>query len=156
MQKDLISQEGYTKLQNELKQLIKIDRPAIIKAIDEARSHGDLKENAEYHAAREKQGFIEGRIERINYLLANLEMVDLTKLETPTAVHFGTTVTYINEDTEEEVTWQILGEEETDIKNRKISIKSPIALSLLGKEVGDTVTLALPKGNVDVEITAIS
>ncbi|OGG96706.1 MAG: transcription elongation factor GreA [Candidatus Lambdaproteobacteria bacterium RIFOXYD2_FULL_50_16] len=154
MHKDPITLAGYQALQEEHKRLIRFDRPTIIEAIDTARAHGDLKENAEYHAAREKQSFIEGRIERLNHLLANCEVIDIAKMGGP-QIRFGATVTYRDLDTEDETTWIIVGEEEADIKQRKISVKSPIAKSLLGKEEGDEVTLRVPKGNVEVEILSV-
>ena len=154
MQRDPITTQGYAALQEEHKELIRVQRPRIIEAIDTARAHGDLKENAEYHAAREKQSFIEGRIERINHILANAEVIDISKMGGE-QIRFGATVTYMDVDTEEETTWQIVGEEEADIKLKKISVKSPIAKSLLGKEEGDDVILIVPKGNIDVEIVSV-
>ncbi len=154
MNKEPITIEGYQALQAELKQLIAEERPKIITAIADARAHGDLKENAEYHAAKEKQGFIEGRIQRINFILSNSETIDVTSM-TSNKVRFGATVTYEDMETEEETTWKIVGEEETDIKNRKISIKSPIAKALMGKQEGDETMIRAPKGNKEIEITKI-
>ncbi len=154
MNKDPITIEGFKSLQRELKQLIAEERPKIINAISEARAHGDLKENAEYHAAKEKQGFIEGRIQRINYILANSEALDVTTVVSD-SVLFGATVTYEDMDTEKQTTWKIVGEEETDINDRKISIKSPIAKGLLGKKVGDETMIRAPKGDMEVEIIDI-
>ncbi|MCP4297424.1 MAG: transcription elongation factor GreA [Proteobacteria bacterium] len=154
MNKEPITIEGYRALQAELKQLIAEERPKIINAISDARAHGDLKENAEYHAAKEKQGFIEGRIQRINFILSNSETIDVVSIASD-KVRFGATVTYEDMETEEETTWKIVGEEETDIKNRKISIKSPIAKALMGKQEGDETMIRAPKGNKEIEITKI-
>lgn len=154
MDRKPITAKGFRKLQDELQQLIKVERPKIINDIESARSHGDLKENAEYHAAKEKQGFIEGRIQHLNHVIANSEIIDPTKVEAED-VRFGATVTYEDLDSGEEETWKIVGEEETDIKQREISIMSPIARSLLGKEVGDDVTIKVPKGAIEVEIISI-
>ncbi len=126
----------------------------MIAAIEEARAHGDLKENAEYHAAKEKQGWVEGRIQRINHLLANSHIVDVSAIK-DNKIGFGATVTYENLDTEEETTWQIVGEEESDIARSKISIKSPIAQALIGKAVGDDLEIRIPKGSIEVEITQL-
>ncbi len=141
-------------MQDEQQHLIKVERPKIINDIAEARAHGDLKENAEYHAAKEKQGFIEGRIQRINYILANSEIIKVSGIQSD-QVRFGATVTYENSETGEEATWRIVGEEETDIAAREISIKSPIVRALLGKEEGDDVVIKTPKGTVEVEISSI-
>jgi len=154
MEKAPITIEGYQALKDELKHLIKVERPKVIGQIAEARAHGDLKENAEYHAAREKQGFVEGRIQRINFLLANSEAIDISNMSGDT-VRFGATVTYENVDTEEQTTWQLVGEEETDIKKRKISIMSPIARALVGKKAGDEVSIKAPKGAIEVELLAV-
>jgi len=155
MEKMPITPDGYKKLQDEHSSLIKVDRPKIVAAIEEARAHGDLKENAEYHAAKEKQGFIEGRIQRLNYVIAHSEIIDPTKQTDSNVVRFGATVTYLNLDSDEETTWKIVGLEEADINERKISLSSPIAKALIGKEEGDEVTLKVPKGDVDVEISQI-
>ena len=154
MSRKPITKNGYRKLQDELQSLIKVDRPKIINDISVARAHGDLKENAEYHAAKERQGFIEGRIQHLNYVIANSEVIDVTTVKADN-VRFGATVTYEDIDTEEISSWKIVGEEETDIKKKEISIKSPIAQSLMGKEVGDEVVLKVPKGNIEVEIISI-
>lgn len=154
MDKQPITEAGYRKLQEEHKQLIKVERPKIIEAIDEARSHGDLKENAEYHAAREKQSFIEGRIERLNHIIANSEVIKIGGQDGP-VIRFGATVKYMDVDTEEESIWQIVGEDEADTKARKISLKSPIARALIGKSEGDEVVLKVPKGDIDVEIVSV-
>ena len=154
MERIPITTDGYQALQDELQELIKVERPKIINDISEARAHGDLKENAEYHAAKEKQGFIEGRIQRLNYLLANSEIIDVSNIKSDW-VQFGATVTYEELDSGKEVTWKIVGEEEIDIENKKISLKSPIARALIGKEEGDNITIKVPKGSFEIEITAI-
>ena len=155
MDKDLITKEGYEALKEEHKYKRTVERPKIIEQIDEARSHGDLKENAEYHAAREKQGFIEGRIQRLNYILANSEVIDTSKLSGDT-IRFGAKVTYTDMDTDEETSWVIVGEEEANVKIGKISVKSPIAKALLGRKEGDDLIIKVPKGQVEVEITSVS
>ncbi len=155
MDRKPITTSGYQKLQKELQSLIKVDRPKIINDIAVARAHGDLKENAEYHAAKERQGFIEGRIQRINYILANSEVINVSQVKT-TDVRFGATVKYEDTETGEEAVWTIVGEEETDIEARRISIKSPIARSLLGKAEGDEVVIRAPKGKIEIEIISIN
>lgn len=154
MERQPITKEGFEDLQTELKDLISKQRPKIIEDISEARAHGDLKENAEYHAAKEKQGWIETRIQHINYLIANSEIVDIKTISSD-QIRFGATVTYENIETEEQTTWKIVGEEEADFKLKKISIKSPIAKALLGKEEGDDVLINVPKGKIEVEITEV-
>lgn len=154
MERAPITKNGFEQLQTELKQLIKEERPKIIDDIATARAHGDLKENAEYHAAKERQGWIEGRIQKLNAILANSDVIDVTEVDSD-KVRFGATVTYEDMDSGEETTWQIVGEEEADIKKRKISAKSPIARALIGKEEGDDVLIKAPKGNVEVEIVSI-
>lgn len=154
MDRKPITTAGYRKLQDELKELIKTERPKIINDISTARAHGDLKENAEYHAAKERQGFIEGRIQHLNHVIANSDIIDVSKI-TAEEVRFGATVTYEDVETGEKAVWMIVGEEETDIKKRQISIKSPIARSLLGKEEGDEVIIRAPKGETEVEIISI-
>jgi transcription elongation factor GreA len=154
MDRKPITIAGYKQLQIELQNLIRVERPKIINDISVARAHGDLKENAEYHAAKDKQGFIEGRIQRLNHILANSEIIDVSKV-TAEDVRFGATVKYENSDSGEEAIWTIVGEEETDIEARKISIKSPIARSLLGKGEGDEVVIKAPKGDIEIEIISI-
>ncbi|MCP4751667.1 MAG: transcription elongation factor GreA [Proteobacteria bacterium] len=154
MERKPITAKGYRNLQDELQQLIKHERSKIINDIEEARAHGDLKENAEYHAAKEKQGFVEGRIQHLNFLLANSEIIDISNTNSD-QVRFGATVTYEDVETEEQVTWRIVGEDEADIDNGEISIKSPIARALLGKEEGDDIKIKVPKGTIEVEITSI-
>lgn len=147
--------QGAEALRLELNELKTVKRPAVIQAIAEARAHGDLKENAEYHAAREQQGFIEGRIQDIEGKLSNAQIIDVTKLPNNGKVIFGATVTILNLDTEEEVTYRIVGDDEADIKNNLISVNSPIARGLIGKEADDVVNVTTPKGVVEFEITAV-
>ncbi|MBK2259629.1 transcription elongation factor GreA [Francisella tularensis] len=146
---------GEQALRAELDKLKKIERPAIIEAIAEARDHGDLKENAEYHAARERQGIIEGRIKDIESKLSNAQVIDVTKIQANGMVIFGATVTIMNVDTEEEPTYKIVGEDEADIDNQKISVVAPLARALIKKEEGDELTLDTPKGKVTYEIVAV-
>jgi len=147
--------EGAQALRDELHELKSVKRPAIIQAIAEARAHGDLKENAEYHAAREAQGFCEGRIQDIEAKLSNAQIIDVSKLANNGKVIFGTTVTILNLETEEEVTYRIVGDDEADIKNNRISVNSPIARGLIGKELDDVVNINTPKGMVEFEITEV-
>ena len=153
MEKILITRAGYTALETELKQLKSKERPAIIQAIAEARELGDLKENAEYHSAREKQGFIEVRIKEIESIMGLAEVIDPTKMSG--AVKFGATVTVADEDTDEEKTWQIVGEHEANIEKGLLNIKSPIARALIGKEEGDSVEVRTPGGEKSYEILSI-
>lgn len=147
--------QGAEKLRVELHELKSVKRPAVIQAIAEAREHGDLKENAEYHAAREQQGFIEGRIQDIEAKLSNAHIIDVTKLPSSGKVIFGATVTILNLDSEEEVTYRIVGDDEADIKNNLISVNSPIARGLIGKAVDDVANITTPKGVVEFEITDV-
>lgn len=147
--------QGAQKLRDELNELKSVKRPAIIQAIAEAREHGDLKENAEYHAAREAQGFCEGRIQDIEAKLSNAQIIDVTKMTNNGKVIFGATVTILNLDTEESVTYRIVGDDEADIKNNLISVNSPIARGLVGKEVDDVVNITTPSGVVEFEITEV-
>ncbi|CAM5215683.1 transcription elongation factor GreA [Alishewanella longhuensis] len=147
--------QGAEALRLELNELKSVKRPAVIQAIAEARAHGDLKENAEYHAAREQQGFIEGRIQDIEGKLSNAQIIHITKLPNNGKVIFGATVTKIYPDTEEEVTYRIVGDDEADIKNNLISVNSPIARGLIGKEADDVVNITTPKGVVEFDITAV-
>ena len=149
-----VTKKGYEILKKELKQLIKTDRPAVVNAISTAREHGDLKENAEYHAAKEQQGFIEGRIQELNAKLANANVIDIEKLSGDKVV-FGVTVTFEDIDTEEVSNYQIVGEYESDIKQNKISISSPIARALIGRSAGETLTIPIPKGKIDIEILKV-
>ena len=146
---------GAAQLREELEFLKNVRRPEIIKAIAEAREHGDLKENAEYHAAREQQGFCEGRIQEIEGKLANSQIIDVTKMPNNGKVIFGATVVLVNVNTDEEVTYQIVGDDEADIKQGLISVNSPIARGLIGKEVDDSVTIATPGGTVEFDIIEV-
>lgn len=145
---------GYAMLESELRRRQSEERPAIIQAISEARSHGDLSENAEYHAAKEQQSHNEGRIAELEDLLSRAEVIDISKLSGG-SVKFGATVTLVDEDTEEEKTWQIVGDQEADVKSGKISISSPIARALIGKEEGESVEVAAPGGARSYEILSV-
>ena len=147
--------EGAERLRQELEQLKKVDRPRIVKAIAEAREHGDLKENAEYHAAREQQSFCEGRIQEIEGKLSHAQIIDVKSIAETGRVIFGATVDLINVETEEAVSYQIVGEDEADIKANKISVSSPIARALVGKEVGDIAVVKAPSGEIEYEIDAV-
>ncbi|NJO16886.1 MAG: transcription elongation factor GreA [Thioploca sp.] len=155
MNKSPITAQGAQKLHDELHELKTVKRPQIIQAIAEARAHGDLKENAEYHAAREQQSFIEGRIVEIDSKLANAEIIDVTKINAGGKIVFGATVDLMNVDTEEEVTYQIVGEDEADIKANLISISSPIARALIGKKEGDIAVVNAPSGKKEYEVLDI-
>ncbi|ABI66431.1 MULTISPECIES: transcription elongation factor GreA [Maricaulis] len=146
---------GQIALDEELKRLKTIERPAVIAAISEAREHGDLSENAEYHAAKERQGWIEGRVQELEDKLARAQVIDITKMSGDT-VKFGATVTVLDEDTEQESTYQIVGEDESDVKSGKISISSPIARSMINKEVGDVAEVNAPGGLKSYEIMSVS
>jgi transcription elongation factor GreA len=155
MSKVPLTAKGAAKLQEELKQLKTIERPKVIKAIAEAREHGDLKENAEYHAAREQQSFIEGRIKDIEGKLSHAQIIDVTKLDAGGKVVFGATVVVLELDNDEEFTYQIVGDDEADIKHGLVSISSPIARVLIGKQEGDDVFLETPGGAREFEILEI-
>jgi transcription elongation factor GreA len=146
---------GAERLREELKKLKSVDRPRVIQAIAEARAHGDLKENAEYHAAREQQGFIEGRIQDIEGKLSNAEVIDVSRMNPNGKVVFGATVVLSDEDSGGEVTYQIVGEDEADIKAGRISINSPIARGLIGKEEGDSAAIRTPAGDKQFEIVSV-
>ncbi|HEA3274980.1 transcription elongation factor GreA [Pasteurella multocida] len=146
---------GAEQLRQELDFLKNTRRPEIINAIAEAREHGDLKENAEYHAAREQQGFCEGRIQEIEGKLANSQIIDVTKIPNNGKVIFGATILLLNIDTEEEVSYQIVGDDEANIKAGLISVNSPIARGLIGKEVDDVVVIQTPGGKVEFEILEV-
>ena len=148
--------EGEAALRIELEKLKKEDRPTVIQAIAEAREHGDLKENAEYHAAREQQGFIEGRIQDIESKLSMCQVVDISQMPEGDRVIFGSTVTIINTETDEELCYRIVGDDEADVKAGKISYQSPIARALISKEVGDVVNVHTPGGEVEYEIDDVS
>lgn len=155
MQKSPMTAEGAQKLREELQRLKFVERPRITNAIAEARALGDLKENAEYHAAREQQSFTEGRIAEIESKLATAEIIDVTKVNAQGRVVFGATVELMNLGTEEEVKYRIVGEDEADIKAGLVSINSPVARGLIGKRGGDTVTVQVPSGAVEYEILAV-
>jgi transcription elongation factor GreA len=153
MEKIPMTRAGFVALDEELKELKSVERPAIIRAIAEAREHGDLSENAEYHSAREKQSFIEGRIKELEGILSLAEVIDPTKLSGP--IKFGATVTIVDEDSDEEKTYQIVGETEADIEAGKLNIRSPIARALIGKDEGDSVEVKTPGGQRSYEILTI-
>lgn len=146
---------GERRLREELDRLKRIDRPRITEAIAEARAHGDLKENAEYHAAREQQSFNEGRIQDIEGKLGNAQVIDVTTIPRTGKVIFGTTVELINIETDATVTYRIVGEDEADVKNNLISVGSPIARALIGKEEGDVVVVRAPAGDIEYEIAEV-
>jgi transcription elongation factor GreA len=146
---------GEARLREELQTLKSQDRPRVIAAIAEAREHGDLKENAEYHAAREQQSFIEGRIQEVEGKLSSAQVIDVTTMENTGKVIFGTTVHLLNVDTDEQVVYQIVGEDEADIKAGKISVSSPIARALIGKNEDDVVAIRVPSGTVEYEIEEV-
>ncbi|AXQ23080.1 transcription elongation factor GreA [Acinetobacter wuhouensis] len=155
MQRYPMTPEGKVALEKELQQLKTVDRPRITAAIAEAREHGDLKENAEYHAAREQQGFCEGRIQDIEGKLGACQVIDVKELEQTGRVVFGVTVTIENLDTEEQKTYRIVGDDEADFKIHKISVNSPIARGLLGKNEGDEVKIVTPQGEVEYEVVSV-
>lgn len=146
---------GHELLQEELKKLKSADRPRVIEAISEARAHGDLKENAEYHAAKEQQGFIEGRIKELESKLSNLQVIDVTAIDAKGKVVFGSTVALIDEETGNELTYRLVGEDEADIKTGLISYSSPIARALIGRSEGDVATFQAPGGEKSFEIVSV-
>ncbi len=146
--------KGYKTLDDELKRLKSIERPAVIAAISEARSHGDLSENAEYHAAKERQGWIEGQIADIEDKISRAQVIDVSKLS-GSQIKFGATVTVIDEDTEEEGRYQVVGDHEADVKAGKISLSSPLSRAMIGKEVGDVVEVVTPGGVKAYEIAKV-
>ncbi|MDR6263689.1 MULTISPECIES: transcription elongation factor GreA [Rhodobacterales] len=153
MEKIPMTPRGYNAAQVELKQLKSVERPAVIRAIAEAREHGDLSENAEYHAAREQQSHIEGRVKELEGLISLADVIDVTKLSG--SIKFGATVELYDEDTEQEKTYQIVGENEADIDKNLLNIKSPIARALIGKEEGDSVEVRTPGGTKNYEVVSI-
>lgn len=155
MSKHPMTAAGAKALQEELNRLKFVERPRIVEAIATARAHGDLKENAEYHAAREQQSFNEGRIQEIEAKLSNAQIVDLSKIPNQGKVVFGATVTVMHAETEAEITYQIVGEDEADIKINKISFSSPIGRALIGKMVDDVVVVQTPGGTVEYEIIEV-
>lgn len=155
VQKYPMTLAGFEALQEELEHLKNTVRPRIVKAIAEAREHGDLRENAEYHAAREEHGFNEGRIQEVEHKLSHAHVINVTEMPNTGRVIFGVTVNLINSDTDDKVTYQLVGEDEADIKVNKISITSPIARALVGKEVGDIVVVQAPGGDIEYEIVEV-
>lgn len=155
MQKFPITPSGYKKLQEELNNLLKVERPNNVKAIAEARSHGDLSENAEYHAAKERQSFLEGRIQELQAKVATLQVIDPSSISQDKAA-FGATIKVLDIDTDEEKTFTLVGPDESDIKNNRVSITSPVGKSLIGKAVGDFVTVKAPAKTFEYEILELS
>ena len=155
MSKVPMTVRGHELLREELKELKSIDRPRVIQAISEARAHGDLKENAEYHAAKEQQGFIEGRIKELEGKLSNLQVIDVTAIDAKGKVVFGSTVDLIDEETGNELTYRLVGEDEADIKTGLISYTSPIARALIGRSEGDVATFQAPGGEKSFEIVSV-
>ena len=146
---------GEKKLKEELSHLKKVERPQVIEAISEARAHGDLKENAEYHAAKEKQGMMEARIKLVEGKLQNAQVIDVSKMENTGKVIFGATVDLLDLDTDKQIKYTIVGDEESDIKSGKISVNTPIARGLIGKHEGDEVIIKTPKGEIEYEIIKV-
>jgi transcription elongation factor GreA len=154
MTKIPMTADGFNRLQEELKRLKSVDRPAIIRQIAEARTHGDISENAEYHAARERQSFIEGRVIELEDKIARAEIIDVSKLSGK-IVKFGATVTLEDEETEEETVYQIVGEDEADISKGRLSVTSPLARALIGKSIGDSVEVTTPRGGRSYEVVKV-
>ncbi len=150
-----MTSEGYQRLEEELRHLRLNERPAVIRAIAEARDHGDLSENAEYHAARERQSFIEGRVAELEDKIARAEVIDVSKLSGK-QVMFGATITVVDEDTEERTSYQIVGPDEADVKAKRLSVTSPLARAVIGKKVGDTVEVMTPNGSKSYEIVKVA
>lgn len=155
MQRVPVTPEGYGKLKDELERLLKVERPAIIKAIKEARAHGDLSENAEYHSAKEKQSFIEGRIHDLKNKVALAHVIDPSKIKQSRAA-FGAKVRLVDLETDEERVYMLVGTEEADVKSGKISLTSPVGKAIVGKEAGDTVVVRVPSGTAEYEILEIA
>ena len=155
MQKEPMTPQGYQKLKDELDNLLKVERPQNVKAIAEARAHGDLSENAEYHAAKERQSFLVGRIQELQSKIARANVIDPSKISQD-KIAFGATVKVIDVDTDEEKTYQLVGPDEADIKAGKLSIHSPMARSLIGKEEGDSVIVKAPARTIEYEVLEIS
>lgn len=154
MEKIPMTAEGLAPLKTELQQLKVVERHAVIKAIAEAREHGDLSENAEYHAARERQSFIEGRISELEDIISRADVIDLTKLS-GTTVRFGASVTVADVETDEEITYQLVGPYEADLKKHKISVQSPLGRALIGKTIGDTAEVSAPGGSKGYEVLKV-
>lgn len=155
MNKVPMTVRGHELLQEELKRLKSVDRPAVILAIAEARAHGDLKENAEYHAAKEQQGFIEGRIKELEGKLSNLQVIDVTAIDARGKIVFGATVDLLDEETGKEIVYRIVGEDESDLKLGLISYTSPMARALIGKYAGDEIRLSAPGGDKQYEVIQV-
>ncbi|MEM7423028.1 MAG: transcription elongation factor GreA [Pseudomonadota bacterium] len=155
MEKVPLTRSGYDALNEELKTLKEVERPAVIKAIAEAREHGDLSENAEYHSAREKQSFVEGRIKELEGMIGRADVIDPAKIAGDT-IKFGATVKVVDEDTDEENVYQIVGEAEADLNQGKLNLRSPLARALIGKEVGDSIEVNTPGGGRSYEILDIN
>jgi transcription elongation factor GreA len=155
MNKIPMTAEGYDRLREELKRLKTVDRPAVIRAIAEAREHGDLAENAEYHSARDRQSFIEGRLAEIEDKIARAEVIDVSKLS-GSVIKFGAKVTLADEETDEEQTFQIVGEDEADISQGLLSVTSPLARALIGKQTGESVEVATPRGAKSYEVVTVA
>ena len=155
MNKVPVTVRGHELLQKELKRLKSADRPRVIKAIAEARAHGDLKENAEYHAAKDEQGFIEGRIKELEGKLSNLQVIDVTSLDAKGKIVFGSTVELVDEDTGKDTVYKIVGEDEADIKIGMVSFTSPIARALIGKNEGDIINFSAPGGEKQFEVIEV-
>ena len=155
MNKIPMTADGYNRLREELKRLKTVDRPAIIRAIAEARDHGDLAENAEYHSARDRQSFIEGRLAEIEDKIAREDVIDVSKLS-GSVIKFGAKVTLSDEETDEEQTFQIVGEDEADISQGRLSVTSPLARALIGKRTGESVEVATPRGAKSYEVVTVA
>jgi len=150
-----MTRTGYSQLEDELKRLKQVERPAIIRALEEARAHGDLSENAEYHAAKERQAYIESRVAELETKISRAQVIDTSGLS-GNKVKFGATVTVVDEDIDEEMSFQIVGEDEADIKQHRLSVNSPLARALIGKEVGDEVEVTTPGGGKIYELTEVA
>jgi transcription elongation factor GreA len=155
MNKIPMTVDGFNRLNEEIKRLKSVDRPAVVRAIAEARTHGDLAENAEYHAARERQSFIEGRLGVLEDKIARAEVIDVSKLS-GSVVKFGAKVTLVDEETDEEQTFVIVGEDEADISNGRLSVTSPLARALIGKGKGENVEVSTPRGNKSYEVVTVA
>lgn len=155
MSRQPLTKKGVDRLREELAKLKKVDRPKVIAAIAEARAHGDLKENAEYHSARDQQSFIEGRIQHLEYNISHGQIIDVARLNPGEKVVFGATITLSDEDTGDEITYQIVGDVEADIKQKLIAVSSPIARAIIGREVGEVVIVRAPAGDREYEIVDV-
>jgi transcription elongation factor GreA len=155
MEKVPVTKEGFAQMEAELKHLKTVERPAVITAISEAREHGDLSENAEYHAARERQSFIEGRIQELEYKVSCADVIDVASMKGDKVVKFGARVKVVDEDTEDETTYQIVGDYEADFEKKKLAISAPISRALIGKKAGDSVEVNTPKGTKFYEILEV-